>query len=191
MIRFLALLSAALILAACSQEPQEDVTTVDLEGTEKPTTNPLIERYDDVKIVVDANGVGAKGVRSLKFGTARDEVDKALQSAFGKAPETSRIEECGAGPMEFSQFGPLQVGYLDGKLAGWFLGEGKGVVTSDGIRPGTTLDALSSERQVQRLDTTLEGEFQYTAADYGTITGFAAPDRTVTALAAGVTCFFR
>ena len=66
------------------------------------------------------------------------------------------------------------------------------MVTSDGVAPGiTSLESLKLERQVQELDTTLDGEFQYTSADYGTITGFADPDGTITGLAAGVTCFFR
>ena len=145
----------------------------------------------DAKIVVDANGVGAKG-DPMRFGTLRTDVDHTLESAFGSAPNTTRNDECGAGPMEFSQFGPLQVGYQDEKLAGWFLGKGQGVVTSDGVAPGiTSLESLKLERQVQELDTTLDGEFQYTSADYGTITGFADPDGTITGLAAGVTCFFR
>ena len=104
--------------------------------------------------------------------------------------KTSSNPECGAGPMEFSQYGPLQIGYLDGKFAGWFLREGEGVVTSDGIRPGATIDALKGERQVRELDTTLPGEFEYTAADYGTIRGFAESGK-ITALQAGVSCFFR
>ena len=41
------------------------------------------------------------------------------------------------------------------------------------------------------IDTTLPGEFQYTTADYGTITGFAEDGETVTALQAGISCFFR
>jgi hypothetical protein len=94
--------------------------------------------------------------------------------------------------MDFSQYGPLQLAFLDGKFAGWFLREGEAVATSDGVRPGvSTLDALKGERQVQELDTTLEGEFQYTTADYGTITGFADEAGNIDALQAGVSCFFR
>ena len=36
-----------------------------------------------------------------------------------------------------------------------------------------------------------EGEFEYTTADFGTITGFAEDGETVTALQAGISCFFR
>ncbi|KZX88432.1 hypothetical protein A3718_17645, partial [Erythrobacter sp. HI0019] len=136
-------------------------------------------------------GLSAGG-ETLGFSTPRAEVDALAEQAFGAAPAKSRNEECGAGPMDFSQFGPLQIAYLDGSFAGWFLRAGEGVVTADGIAPGvTTLDALQDERQVQQLDTTLEGEFQYTTGDYGTITGFAAPDGSIDARQAGFSCFFR
>ncbi len=184
MIRKTLLVALPLALAACGQSDGSAG-----EETSNPAASTAL--LDTAKIVVDANGVGPKGA-PLGFGTPRTQVDQALDVAFGASPNTSRNDECGAGPMEFSAFGPLKVGYQDDKLAGWFLGRGEGVVTSDGIAPGvTTLESLKLERQVQELDTTLDGEFQYTSGDYGTITGFAEPDGTITGLAAGVTCVFR
>jgi hypothetical protein len=187
MIRKTLIIALPLALAACGQT----ATPNDPVAAATATPGGANPRLESASIIVDANGVGAKGA-PLRFGTAREDVDAALEKAFGSPPETSRNEECGAGPMDFSKFGPLQVGYQEGKLAGWFLGKGAGVVTSDGIAPGaTTLESLKLERQVKQLDTTLDGEFQYVTADYGTITGFAEPDGTITGLAAGVTCFFR
>ena len=184
MIRSSLFLALPLALAACGQSEPAAETAESVAPAGDPSAGALV--------VVNADGLGAKGMEPLRFGAPREKVDAAIAKAFGSQPEASRNEECGAGPMEFSQFGPLQVGYLDGRLAGWFLGKGMRVATSDGVAPGvTTLEALALEHQVQRLDTTLEGEFQYTAADYGTITGFADPDGTITGLAAGVTCFFR
>lgn len=183
------LLAMMVSLAACGDGPEEPAEP---SAMTHPSTNPLIERFDDVKLVVDANGLGAYQQEPMRFGTSRDEVDATAAQAFGSAGEQSSNAECGAGPMEFSQYGPLQIAYQAGNFAGWFLRAGEGVVTSDGIRPGvTTLVALKDERQVQQLDTTLDGEFQYTTADFGTITGFADPDGTITALQAGVSCFFR
>ncbi|MDG5747339.1 hypothetical protein P8Q88_04030 [Qipengyuania sp. XHP0207] len=183
------LIALPLWLVACGSPESAPDDPVDATA---PTTNPLIERFDDVKIVVNANGLGAYQQEPVAFGAPRSQVDTVAERAFGSMGEQTANEECGAGPMEFTQYGPLQVGYLDGKFAGWFLREGYGVVTSDGIRPGVaTLDTLKGERQVQELDTTLEGEFQYTTADYGTITGFADDAGNITALQAGVSCFFR
>lgn len=189
MIRTTVLFALPLALVACGSP---DPAPEDPVGTTSPSTTSLVERIDGAKLVMNADGFGAKGAEPLRFGATREAADAAASAAFGASGEQSSNDECGAGPMEFSQYGPLQLAYLDGKFAGWFLRGGDGMVTSDGIKPGvTTLDALKGERQVQELDTTLEGEFQYTTADYGTITGFADEGGNITALQAGVSCFFR
>ena len=181
MMRKSLLLALPLALAACGETPTE--------------SEPIAASADPVehaKVLVDANGLGPAGAEPFRFGTARADVDAAIGDALGIAAEKSRNAECGAGPMDFSQFGPLQIAYMDGELRGWFLREGEGVATSDGVQPGTTtFDGLELEKRVRELDTTLEGEFEYTTADYGTITGFAEDGETVTALQAGISCFFR
>ncbi len=188
MIRKTLLIALPFVLAACGER---EAAPAPSEDTTRPTTNPLVERVAGARIVVDANGLGAKGSEPLRFGSTRDEVDAVAAQAFGQPGGQSRNEECGAGPMDFSEYGPLQIAFLDGRFAGWFLREGEGVVTSDGIRAGIPLDTLKSERQVQAQDTTLEGEFSYTTADYGTITGFVDESGTITGLQAGMSCFFR
>lgn len=191
MIRPTLLLALAASLAACGSETQtaDEVATAD--ATQSPTTNPLIERFDKAVIVVDANGVGPKGAETFRFGTARGDVDPALAKAFGAEGEQGENFDCGAGPMQFSSYGPLQVAYQDGKLAGWYLRAGDRMATSDGVQPGTTtLEGLKGERQLRELDTSLPGEFEYTTADYGTIGGFSE-DGVITSLHAGMTCFFR
>lgn len=183
----------ALALAACgsgAEAPQDEGARSSAEVPES--------RLDDARVVVDSNGlaVGQRdGREAPRFGTPRGEVDALLTVAFGDQPQKSSNDECGIGPAEFSQSGPLQVAYQDGRFVGWFLGEGEGVVTGDGIRPGASMAALRDERPVQIIaDSTLEGEFQYESADYGMITGFFSGSPTegkITGLASGMTCFFR
>ena len=189
-------LIAALTLAGCGGNDAPDRSEV--TSGEKPDS-PQVTAYDDLAAVVSANGVSAYQGKPIAFGTPRADADAAMEQAFGFPGEQGANDECGAGPMEFSQYGPLQLGFMDGRFTGWFLrespigGEGgkDGVVTSDGVRPGiSTLSGLKGERAVRELDTTLEGEFQYETADYGTIGGFADGD-TITALQAGVACTFR
>ncbi|KWV96228.1 hypothetical protein [Erythrobacter sp. AP23] len=181
MIRQSLLVVLPLALAACGEartEPEPIETSADT--------------VEEAKVLVDANGLGPAGAAPFRFGAARADVDAAISEALAIAPGQSRNEECGAGPMDFSQFGPLQIAYMDGELRGWFLREGEGVATSDGVQPGTTtFEGLKLEKRVRELDTTLEGEFEYTTADYGTITGFAEDGESVTALQAGISCFFR
>ena len=176
-----------LALAACGG--QRDTPTDETQpGDTMPTGKSLVQ----ARMIVDANGFSGRDGAPIRFGTAREEVDAKASEIFPDGPIKSEQDECGAGPMEFSKYGPVDLAFLDGRFAGWFLRPGKDVATSDGIAPGlTTLDALKSERQVQELDTTLDGEFQYTTADYGTITGFADPDGSISSLSAGITCFFR
>ena len=191
MIKKSLLLALAVSLAACGNETQTADEIAAPDATQSPTTNPLIERFDKAVIVVDANGVGPKGATPFRFGTARGDVDPALAKAFGAPAEQGENFDCGAGPMQFSSYGPLQVAYQDGKLAGWYLRAGDRMATSDGVQPGTTtMDGLMDERQVREINTTLPGEFEYTTADYGTIGGFAE-NGVITSLHAGMTCFFR
>ena len=97
--------------------------------------------------------------------------------------------------MEFTRYGPLTLNYQDGKLAGWFAKEGPQVVTTDGIKPGSFLRDLKVTRSVRMIaDSTLQGEFDYLAADGHPIGGFAkgaGRDARIDSLYAGVNCFFR
>lgn len=195
MIRKSLSLALVLVLAACGGEadkPQTDPSQLDRGASEG--------RLADAKVVVDSNGLAVRqgdAREAPRFGTPQGEVDALLTLAYGAQPERSSNDECGIGPTDFSQSGPLRVAYQDDKFVGWFVGEGKGgpVVTADGVRPGTSMAALRDERSVQIIaDSTLEGEFQYESADYGMITGFFSGSPTegkVTGLAAGVSCFFR
>ncbi|MBX7540457.1 hypothetical protein [Qipengyuania sphaerica] len=181
-------------LAACggaSEDAPPSEATETIDPAAMVDRDSKVQEIADTLLVVDANGVGAMGSPVFRFGTARAEVDAGLAKAFGNEGEQGENSECGAGPMQFSTYGPLKVAYQDGKLAGWFLRAGAEVATSDGVQPGTTPFALlKGERQVREIDSSLPGEFQYTSADYGTIGGFTE-DGEVTSLFAGMTCFFR
>ena len=194
--RTLVAIAAAAALASCGQEREASPDPESLDQ-ERPLS-PLISQYDDLAAVVSANGVAPFQGEALNFGTSKDAVDAALTESFGVSPDPLGLAECGDFQMEYSKFGPLHIGYLDGRFAGWFLsespigGEGgaDGVATTDGIRPGVSqYSALKDARRVRELETTLDGEFQYETADYGQITGFAERDRIV-ALQAGIGCKF-
>lgn len=196
--RTVSLLAVSLLLAACGDEPSSEVAGS--ETSTKPTTNPIIEeRVSQAAVVVNANGLvdGASGSRgSVRFGAARAEVDALVKNALKAESEQSSNAECGAGPMEFSDFGPLQIAYQDGKFVGWYLANGGGdVVTSDGVAPGIAMAQLKEWRPVRIItDSTLEGEFEYHTRDGGMITGFfegSQNDGRIVALQAGLNCFFR
>ncbi len=169
-------------LAACGL-PQE---------SEEPAADT--NDWDSATLVVGENGMQQRygdGMAVASFGGSRESADKLLEVAFQTVPEQSSNEECGAGPMEFSGVGPLQVAYQDDRFVGWFLRESDNVMTVDGVQPGVTkLSDLKREFQVREIDSTLPGEFEFTTSQYGTIRGFSEGDE-ITALQAGMSCFFR
>ncbi|BBC72432.1 conserved hypothetical protein [Altererythrobacter sp. B11] len=198
MARTFALAGMLLLLAGCGGAGEDQPPAPSPGGTSAPppTAAPSpTQAKPTPRAVVYAQGVSF-GTKRRPFSTARKVVEDDARAVFPDAPfEIDRNMECGAGPMEFSSFGPLTLNFQDDRLVGWLMKEGPGMVTSDGIRPGVTLAELRGERSVELLpDSSLDGEFRYTAPDGGTIGGFASgagPDAVVTALFAGTNCFFR
>lgn len=186
----------SLLLAACDKrEPKPAPSALTAAPNE---ITPADIRVSDPRILVDSKGLsnGGRGLRtSVPFGAPRGEVDRLAVEAMGLPASRSASEECGAGPMEFTEIGPLQIAYQDGVFVGWYLTKGGPIVTSDGVSPGLALAQLKEWRPVRVIpDSTLEGEFEYRARDGGLITGFfegPEPEGEIVALQAGVSCFFR
>ena len=191
-------LAFAGLLASCGQGddtvPQPSSEPAETAAAEMP--RPAAP-FPAAALVLSSDGIAVKGDKGLTFGSARGAVEALASRSLGTEPQRGRNAECGAGPMDFSSYGPLQLLFQDGKLAGWYLARGDGprIVTVDGIAPGARMDALAAERQVRPIaDSTLEGEFEYLSGTGGMVTGFYQGDLrsgTITALAAGTTCFFR
>ena len=186
---------AVLLLAGC--HPADKGPARPAEAVAKPS--PSARPKPVSKAVVDADGITfdsrAGKTREINFGATRAEVDAMAERFFGKPDELSENAECGAGPMQFSRYGPLTMNFQNGKLVGWLAREGPEVVTSDGIRPGAFMRDLRIARSARMIeDSTLEGEFDYLAADGHTIGGFATGegrDAKIASLYAGANCFFR
>jgi hypothetical protein len=150
------------------------------------------------KAVLESDGIifdppGGKTAEFM-FGIPRAQVERVATRWFGR-PETSGNKECGAGPMEFARYGPLTLNFAQGRFAGWLAKEGPQVVTADGIAPGKMMRDLKVARAARMIpDSTLEGEFEYVAADGKPIGGFvkgAGRDARIVNLYAGTNCFFR
>ena len=196
-VRRAVLLAACLLVAGCEDsgqtKPSASGSTLAASSAQAALPRPVS------KAVLDAGGItfdapGGK-TEAFPFGTSRLQIDRLAAGAFGPPDEQSSNEECGAGPLQFSRYGPLTLNFQEGKLVGWLAHEGPQVVTSDGIRPGARMRDLKVTRSARMIeDSTLDGEFEYLAADGRTIGGFAkgeGRDATVDSLYAGVNCFFR
>lgn len=186
---------ASLALAACQSEPATEAspsaTASDGEVEAPPAAPRDLPRVTLMPSgLAVAAGPGGGAPVTIEFGTGQEQAIAAMRAARG-LPEMSRNVECGAGAMDFAAFGPVTLNFVDGKLAGWSAEGNDNIVTSDGIRPGITLDDIRQERPVEAIDSTLDGEFAYTVPDGGTIGGFADKAGKVLSLHAGTNCFFR
>jgi hypothetical protein len=201
-VRYLSVL-ALVVLAGCqpaNRESKPVARAATHVATKATTTSATPAPPKSVnKAVLDADGVifdsRAGKTQEFVFGAQRAEVDAIAERMLGRPDELTENDECGGGPMQFSRYGPLTLNFQDGKLVGWLAREGPQVVTTDGIRPGTFMRDLKVARSARMIEgSTLEGEFDYLAADGNTIGGFAkgeGRDAKIESLYAGVNCFFR
>lgn len=198
-------LAAAAFLAGCSapaDEPTPKATeTADAApvASAVPTNEPPVRIRAKHLVILDNGGLSVRQHANARphfdFGAPRGVVEKALSQVMGEADERTKNDECGAGPMEFTRYGGLTLDWQDGKLVGWLAEQDDRLVTSDGIRPGLRRANLELERSVRLIpDSTLDGEFEYEAADGTRMYGFLTGDgkaQTVRSLYAGTNCFFR
>jgi hypothetical protein len=147
-------------------------------------------------LILDARGVVFAGddgsYDRLPFGSARATVEALGAVAYGGAvARRSATEACTAGPMAFTSYGPIQLGFQQDRLVGWTMRGGAIAATEGGIAPGITrarLQRLTGLRMVPAP--ALPGEFAY-RTPAGEIRGVLAgsgPEARVEALFAGVTC---
>ena len=147
----------------------------------------------------EANGAGpapaeervftlaADGIEpGIRFGMKQSDAIAAAAAAFGPAGKTEHVDECGEGPMDFTSFGGLQLGFQEGKLVGWSLSEPKPALrTRSGLAIGSPRSALGGLEIDE--ESTLGPEFD----DKGVGGILDEKGETVLALWAGYPCQFR
>ena len=187
-IRFVGV-AAVLALAACSpgSNDAENTGTVTGEGVAKPSA----VEAGQVRLAGDSIAVTGPLGTTLAFGSPREMVDAELTRVLGPAEDRSSNDECGAGPMEFTDYpGGLKVNFQDGKLIGWFLAQegGSEIKTDRDIAPGSTEADVGRAYRMERVDSTLGDEF-YSDENIGGF--FEETTKKVDSLFAGTNCFFR
>jgi hypothetical protein len=88
--------------------------------------------------------LAADGIEpGIRFGMKQGDAVAAATAAFGPGGKAEHNDECGEGPMDFVSFGGLQLGFQDGKLAGWSLGGTEPALrTKGGVTIGSPRSAL-------------------------------------------------
>jgi hypothetical protein len=148
--------------------------------------------------VVDLRGDGlAAGPEAFYFAAGRSEIEASLARALGEATGRSTNSECGAGPIDFTDFpGGLAVHFQQGRLVGWNWrtpqdGDkvGGGVIRlADGnVGVGSARTAAEQVPGFARITaSTLGDEFSLGPSIGGFFDGDA-----ISMLYAGTQCFFR
>jgi hypothetical protein len=138
----------------------------------------------------------AAGAEAFYFAAGQKEVETALAKALGAALRTGANNECGAGPVTFTDFpAGLTVHFQDGRLVGW-----NWHLAQDGDTPATGTVKLAGEVQVGSARSVAEAAPGFAPVEGSTlgeefalgqsVGGFIAADK-VEMLYAGTQCFFR
>jgi hypothetical protein len=188
--RFALALVTALALAAC------DSGTVPspAEGDRAGAGGGVV--VDENVVDLRSDGLAA-GPEAFYFAAGRSEVEGALTRTLGEATGRSTNGECGAGPIEFTDFpGGLAVHFQQGRLVGW-----NWRMPQDGDAPAEGTIRLADGDvgigSASTLAQAVPGFARITGSTLGeefslgpSIGGFIEND-AVTMLYAGTQCFFR
>ncbi|MCL9981876.1 MAG: aspartate-semialdehyde dehydrogenase [Erythrobacter sp.] len=177
---------------------------VALAGCDSGTVPSPVERQQGEveKAPIAANAVElrseglAAGSEAFFFAAGQQEVETALAKSLGPVLRTGANNECGAGPVTFTDFaGGLTVHFQEGRMVGW-----NWHLAQDGDTPPTGTVKLAGDVQVGSARNVAEAAPGYAAVEGSTlgeefalgerIGGFITADK-VEMLYAGTQCFFR
>jgi len=194
----------AIGITGCSAEskkaaPAAQVSGLDQSASAKPDASTVAQ------IVIALDGEGLRLVnaetgstRLLAFGTDRVATETVLAAQLGPYDGRSSNDECGAGPIDFSNFGDFTVNFQEGLFVGWFLRNGDKnatLTTMSGVGIGTKRSDMAKSVAFDMYDESSIGtEFHTGGAGPGGFSGLLesdAADARITDLWAGTNCIFR
>lgn len=192
MIAMRAWVAAAMVLALAACDSGAVPSPAEGDGAAAGGGAVVAENIIDLR----PDGLAA-GAEAFYFAAGKSEVEGALARTLGAATGRTSNGECGAGPIEFTDFpGGLAVHFQEGRLVGWNwrkLQDGdpasKGTIRlADGdVRIGSARAVAEAAPGFARItESTLGEEFSLGPS----IGGFVEND-AVSMLYAGTQCFFR
>jgi hypothetical protein len=198
------LLVLAIGLTACaSEKATAEPAAQASEPDQAASTESDAEVAAEFAIALDGEGLRlvnseTGNTRLLPFGTDRTTTETAVAKQLGAVASRSSNDECGAGPMEFSNFGNFIANFQDDLFVGWDLRDGDkkaALTTMSGVGIGMTRSEMAESVAFDIYeDSTIGTEF-HTGGDEPV--GFSglfdgdAPDARITDLWAGTNCIFR
>lgn len=194
----------ALGLSACSAEEAGADSAAQI-GQSEPSARVEPGTAAEANVMIALDGEGLRIVnsetgstRALPFGTARAATEAALVRILGSPDGDSSNEECGAGTMNFQDFGDLTANFQDGLFVGWSVRGGDksaALATMSGIGIGTTRSEMAESVVFDIYEeSTIGTEFNTGGDEPGGFSGLLeseAPEAPITDLWAGTNCIFR
>ncbi len=191
-------------VAACDAktteaEPPAQASASDQSSDSKPEAAAAAE------IILALDGEGLRLINSetgstrlLAFGTDRGAAETAIAAQLGVIDGRSSNEECGAGPIDFSNYGDFTANFQDGEFVGWSLSGGDknaALTTMSGVGIGTKRSEMAKSVTFEMYDeSTIGTEFHTGGDEAGGFSGLLdsdTPDAKITDLWAGTNCIFR
>lgn len=191
-------------LTGCDAETTSKQPVAQSSESVRPASDkPDSAAAAEVMIALDGEGLrlvtsGTGSTRLLAFGTDQAITETAIAEQLGAVQGRSSNEECGAGSMEFIDFGNFTANFQDALFVGWFLREGDNnpaLTTMSGIGIGTTRSEMAESVTFEIYDdSTIGTEFHTSGGESGGFSGLLesdAADARITDLWAGTNCIFR
>jgi hypothetical protein len=171
----------ALLLAACSKEPETSANQAANAAASEPVIEPGITLRGDGLTVIEPEHAS-----ELRFGTTTVAEAAQALATFGQPKASQSSEECPTGQLDYRDWpNHLQLAFQDGKLVGWWaFDNATAVATAQGIKPGSPRSALG-KTEVQQASF---GNV-FTVAEVSGLLNDADASK-VTAMWAGAACIF-
>lgn len=183
----------ALGMAACDQPAEPPVAPVPPVAPAPPAAPvaPVLALDQDGLRMVGEGGA----TRLLAFDRSIDETVQVLTGVLGEPKGRSTNSECGAGPIDFVEWGNgLSALFQENRFVGWSLdgraAGGVNLTTIDGIGIGSSAKALKAALPSTTIEESTLGQ-EFTAGSFSGILSGPGEDATIQTIWAGVSCVFR
>jgi hypothetical protein len=199
------LAAAPLLLAACQRGEAgnnvvvpagNSVVAATPANAAAPAPAPAPQTGLELRLAGGGLTAGQPGLHpssTYAFGMPRAEIVAAVAAIRGPSTGQDENRECGAGPMQFTRFGPLTLNFQEGRWVGWDLSAAATppLLTDWDATIGTgRADLDDGDRDTARVEQSTLGT-EFSVSDISGLLSGPGANARVTHMWAGTDCAFR